>query len=74
MFGKRTLSLALPIPWLITLAVALIVLWGLVSFFGPTTVVLFGWLAAWLITSRAVNWLVSQRRKALRPKPPSSET
>ena len=62
MFGKRTLRLALPIPWLITLAVALVVLAVLIHLYGRGPTVLFGWLIGWLIASRIVNYLVSRRR------------
>ncbi|WP_068877786.1 MULTISPECIES: hypothetical protein [unclassified Phenylobacterium] len=62
MFGKRTWRLALPIPWLVTLAVALVVLFALTSIYGPTSTVLIGWLIGWLIVSRIVNYIVSRRR------------
>ena len=62
MFGKRTWRLALPIPWLITLAVALVVLLVLVQLYGRGPPVMFGWLIGWLIASRIVNYVVSRRR------------
>lgn len=62
MFGKRTWRLALPIPWLITLAAALGVLAVLIHFYGRGPTVMFGWLIGWLIASRIVNWIVSRRR------------
>jgi len=62
MFGKRTWRLALPIPWLVTLAVGLVVLAALIHFYGRGPEVMFGWLIAWLVVSRIVNWMVSRRR------------
>lgn len=62
MFGKRTWRLALPIPWLVTLAVALVVLLVLVHFYGRGPTVMFGWLIGWLLVSRIVNYVVSRRR------------
>jgi hypothetical protein len=62
MFGKRTWRLALPIPWIATLAVALVVLLLLIHFYGRTPTVMFGWLIGWLLASRAVNYIVSRRR------------
>ncbi len=62
MFGKRTWHLALPIPWLITLAVAVVVLLVLVHFYGRGPTVMFGWLIGWLVASRLVNYVVSRRR------------
>ncbi len=61
MFGKRTWRLALPIPWLTTLAVALVVLLVLVHFYGRGPTVMFGWLIGWLLISRIVNYVVSRR-------------
>ena len=63
MFGKRTWRLALPIPWLVTLAVALVVLLVLIQLYGRTQTVMFGWLIGWLVVSRLVSWIVSRRRK-----------
>lgn len=63
MFGKRTWRLALPIPWLVTLAVALVVLLVLIQLYGRTQTVMFGWLIGWLVVSRIVSWIVSRRRK-----------
>lgn len=63
MFGKRTWRLALPIPWLATLAVALVVLAGLIHFYGRGPTVMFGWLIGWLVVSRIVDWTVSRRRR-----------
>jgi hypothetical protein len=62
MFGKRTWRLALPIPWLVTLAVALVVLVVLMRLYGRGPEVMFGWLIGWLIASRVVNWAVTRRR------------
>lgn len=62
MFGKRTWRLALPIPWLVTLAVGLVVLAGLVHFYGRGPEVMFGWLIGWLIVSRVVNYVVGRRK------------
>lgn len=62
MFGKRTWRLALPIPWLVTLLVALAVLAVLIHFYGRGPVVMFGWLIGWLIASRIVNYLVARRK------------
>jgi len=62
MFGKRTWRLALPVPWLVTLAVALVVLLVLIQLYGRTQTVMFGWLIGWLLASRIVNWIVSRRR------------
>jgi len=62
MFGKRTWRLALPIPWLVTLGVALVVLMVLIRLYGRGPEVMFGWLIGWLIASRIVNWAVSRRR------------
>ena len=63
MFGKRTWRLALPIPWLVTLVAALAVLAVLIHFFGRGPVVMFGWLAGWLIASRIVNYVVARRKQ-----------
>lgn len=63
MFGKRTWRLALPIPWLVTLAIALVVLLVLVQLYGRTQTVMFGWLIGWLVVSRIVSWVVSRRRR-----------
>lgn len=62
MFGKRTWRLALPIPWLATLAVALVVLLVLIQIYGRGPTVMFGWLIGWLVASRIVNYVVSRRR------------
>lgn len=62
MFGKRTWRLALPIPWLATLAVALVVLLVLIQVYGRGPTVMFGWLIGWLLASRIVNYVVSRRR------------
>ncbi len=62
MFGKRTWRLALPIPWLATLAAGLVVLALLMHLYGRGPEVMFGWLVGWLIVSRIVNWIVSRRR------------
>jgi hypothetical protein len=62
MFGKRTWRLALPIPWLATLAVALVVLGVLIHVYGRGPTVMFGWLIGWLLASRMVNYVVSRRR------------
>lgn len=62
MFGKQTWRLALPIPWLVTLVVALVVLAVLIHFFGRGPEVMFSWLVGWLIVSRIVNWVVTRRR------------
>lgn len=70
MFGKRTWRLALPIPWLATLAVALVVLLVLIHVYGRGPTVMFGWLIGWLIASRIVNWVVSRRRPKRRPSLP----
>ncbi len=62
MFGKRTWRLALPIPWLVTLAVALVVLFVLIHFYGRGPTVMFGWLIGWLAASRVVNFVVGRRK------------
>lgn len=62
MFGRRTWRLALPLPWLATLAVGLVVLAVLVHVYGRGPEVMFGWLIGWLIVSRIVNYVVSRRR------------
>ena len=68
MFGKRTWRLALPIPWLVTLAVALLVLFALSRVYGATPTVLIGWLIGWLIVSRIVNWAVGRRKPKRDPE------
>jgi len=62
MFGKRTWRLALPIPWLATLAVGLVVLGVLIHLYGRGPQVMFGWLIGWLLVSRVVNWVVGRRK------------
>ncbi len=73
MFQKKALRLSLPIPWLVTLAVALVALWLLIHTYGMTGPVLIGWLVAWLVVSRAVNWFVARNRKALRSGGPGTD-
>lgn len=68
MFGKRTWRLALPIPWLVTLAVALVVFFVLTSRYGHTPTVMIGWLIGWLIVSRIVNWVVGRRKPKRDPE------
>lgn len=60
---------ALPRHYLITLAIALLILWGLIEVYGRRDVVLIGWLAGFLIATRVVAWLVS-RRPPKRDGPP----
>lgn len=67
MFGRRTWRLALPIPWLVTLAVALVVLAVLIHFYGRGPYVMFGWLIGWLLVSRIVNWVVRRRKSGREP-------
>ncbi len=71
MAGKPySLRLALPRHYLITLAVALVILWGLVEVWGRTETVLIGWLAGFLVASRVVGWLVRRRTpRRERPSP-----
>ncbi|WP_430421881.1 hypothetical protein [Phenylobacterium sp.] len=69
MFGKRTWRLALPIPWLVTLAAGLVVLAGLVHVYGRGPEVMFGWLIGWLIVSRVVNYLAGRRKPKRSPLP-----
>lgn len=56
-----SLRFALPRHYLITLAIALVVLWGLIEVFGRTDVVLIGWVVGFLITTRVVRWFVLRR-------------
>jgi Flp pilus assembly protein TadB len=56
------LRFALPAHYLITLAVALLILWGLVSLYGRTQTVLIGWAIGFLIATRVVRWVVNRRR------------
>ena len=57
-----SLRFALPRHYLITLAVALVILWILVEVFGRTNEVLIGWVIAFLIATRVVRWFVLRRR------------
>ena len=57
------LRFALPLHYVATLAVALLVLWGLVAVYGRTQWVLVGWAIAFLVASRVVRWVVNRRRK-----------
>jgi Flp pilus assembly protein TadB len=57
-----SLRFALPRHYLITLAVALVVLWILIEVFGRTDVVLIGWVAGFLIATRVVRWYALRSR------------
>lgn len=57
-----SLRFALPRHYLITLAVALVILWILVEVFGRTNEVLIGWVIGFLIATRVVRWFVLRRR------------
>jgi hypothetical protein len=59
----RWWKLVLPWRYLALLAVGLVVLWALVSRFGRTAPVLFGWLVGWLVVSRLVEFVVRRRRR-----------
>lgn len=56
-----SLRFALPRHYLITLAVALVILWVLIEVFGRTNEVLIGWVIAFLIATRVVRWFVLRR-------------
>ena len=62
----RWWKLVLPWRYLALLAVGLVVLWALVSRFGRTAPVLFGWLIGWLVVSRVVEFVVRRRRQRAR--------
>jgi Flp pilus assembly protein TadB len=62
------LRFALPLHYLATLAVALLVLWGLVAAYGRTQWVLIGWVIGFLIASRVVRWVVNRRRPKREPE------
>ncbi|WP_041372934.1 hypothetical protein [Phenylobacterium zucineum] len=66
-----SLRFALPRHYLITLAIALVALWGLVEVFGRTDVVLIGWMVGFLVATRVVRWFVLRRppKRAERPGP-----
>ena len=57
-----SLRFALPRHYLITLAVALVILWALIELLGRTNEVLIGWVIGFLIATRVVRWLVLRRR------------
>ena len=57
-----SLRFALPRHSLITLGVALLILWILVELFGRTDVVLIGWVVGFLVTTRVVRWYVLKQR------------
>ncbi|MGA0605742.1 hypothetical protein ACO2Q0_07045 [Phenylobacterium sp. VNQ135] len=57
-----SLRFALPRHYLITLAVALLILWILIEVFGRTDVVLIGWVVGFLFATRAVRWYVLKQR------------
>ena len=57
-----SLRFALPRHYLITLAVALVILWILVEVFGRTDVVLISWVVGFLFATRAVRWYALRRR------------
>jgi len=57
-----SLRFALPRHYLITLVVALVILWALVALFGRTDVVLIGWVVGFLIATRVVRWFALRRR------------
>lgn len=64
-----SLRFALPRHYLITLAVALLILWILIEVFGRTDVVLIGWIVGFLIATRVVRWFVLRRpEKRMGPK------
>ena len=62
----RWWKLVLPWRYLALLAVGLVVLWALVSRFGRTAPVLFGWLIGWLVVSRVVEFVMRRRRQRAR--------
>jgi hypothetical protein len=57
-------KLVLPWRYLVMLAVGLAVLFALVSRYGRSAPVLIGWLVAWLIISRGVDFLMRRRFRA----------
>lgn len=57
-----SLRFALPLDYVITLVVGLLILWALVSRYGRTQTVLIGWLVGFLVATRVVRWLVNRRR------------
>lgn len=57
-----SLRFAFPRHYLITLAVALLVLWSLIEIFGRTDVVLIGWIVGFLIATRVVRFFVLRYR------------
>ena len=57
-----SLRFALPMHYVITLAVALLILWGLIAVYGRNQWVLVGWMVGFLIASRVVRWVVNRRR------------
>jgi hypothetical protein len=63
-----SLRVALPLHYVVTLAVALLVLWGLVTVYGRTQWVLVGWMVGFLIATRVVRWVVSRRRPRRDPE------
>ena len=59
-------KLVLPWRYLVMLAAGLVVLWALVARYGRSAPVLFGWLIAWLVVSRGVDFVVRRRQKRVR--------
>ncbi len=63
-----SLRFALPLHYIVTLAVALLILWGLISLYGRTQTVLIGWVVGFLIATRVVRWAVNRRRPRRDPE------
>ena len=61
-----SLRFALPLHYIVTLGVALLILWGLVTLYGRTQTVMIGWVVGFLIATRVVRWIVNRRRPARR--------
>lgn len=57
-----SLRFALPLHYVITLAIALLILWGLVSLYGRTQWVLVSWAVGFLIATRVVRWVMNRRK------------
>lgn len=57
-----SLRFALPRHYLVTLAIALVILWILIEVFGRTNEVLIGWVVGFLIATRVVRWYALRRR------------
>lgn len=63
-----SLRFALPLHYVITLVVALLILWGLVSLYGRTQTVMIGWLVSFLVATRVARWAANRRRPKRDPE------